>query len=184
MAAQLRYIKYGLFFVVLNLIALNGFVVGQMIHKGTVLGETTANACPQACITRINAAAGKSASSSVKEYFIPLGTGSNASDEWTDVAGASAYVDSTSYAKLKKVTFEATIYQPASSQRVWIRLYNATDGRVIANSELSSDNSGPIALTSPAVNLDYGNKLYQVQMKTQLRGLTNLTQARIHILTN
>jgi hypothetical protein len=170
--------------IILNLLVLDAYILWNIFHTESVLGATTsADTCPQACIARINQIAGKTTSSSVKEFYIPLGTGTNTSDVWTDVSGASAYIDSSSYGKIKKVTFEANLYQPSGSQRIWIRLNNATEGRTIMGSELSTDNSGPVTLTSPGLTLDAGNKLYQVQIKTQLKGLTNLTQSRIHIVT-
>jgi len=43
--------------------------------------------------------------------------------------------------------------------------------------------AGPELLTSQAVALDSGNKLYQVQMKSQLGITTNLLQSRVHIIT-
>lgn len=171
-------------FLVLNVIILDGIVIWKMMNAGAVLGTTSTDACPAACITRINQVAGKTTTSSgVKEYFVPLGSGANASSDWTDVAGVSAYIDTGSYGKIKKATFEATIAQPVSSQKVWIRLFNATDKHPVWYSEVLTDSAGPILLISPAITLDVGNKLYQVQMKTQLSGVTSLTQSRIHITT-
>lgn len=166
----------------INTVILDAVILFRAINHQSVLGETTADTCPSACITRINQIAGKTGSS-VKEYYVPLGSGTNAAEDWTDVAGASAHVDTASYGKMKKVTFEATIAQPVSSQKVWVRLYNNTDKHPVWYSEVSTDNAGPILLISPAITLDTGNKLYQVQMKSQLRGLTNLTQSRVHITT-
>lgn len=71
--------------------------------------------------------AGKSSSASAKEYYVPLGAGTNSSDTWVDVAGASAYIDTASYNKIKAATFEATISVPNGSQKIWVRLYNSTD---------------------------------------------------------
>jgi hypothetical protein len=144
--------------------ALLVFLMWQNSYKTSVLGTTTE--------TKTN-----------KELYVPLGIGFSDSTDWTNVEGVAAYVDSTNFARMKKVTFEATLYQPRSSQRIWVRLLNSTDGRVIANTELSTDSTGPVTLISSNVTLDYGNKNYQVQMKTQLGGLTNLNQARIHIIT-
>ncbi len=170
--------------VVLNMLILDGIIIWKLGSSGTVLGTVSTDPCPTACITRINQAIGKTiTSSSVKEYYVPLGTGTNATTDWTDVQGASAYVDTAAYGKMKKVTFEATLTQPVSSQKIWVRLYNSTDKHPVWYSEVSTDNAGPILLISPAITLDAGNKLYQVQMKTQLKGLTNLTQSRIHITT-
>ena len=166
----------------LNILVLDAVVLVRFFDHRSVLGETTSDTCPSSCIARINQIAGKN-TTSVKEYYVPLGSGTNATDEWADVSGASAYVDTAAYGKMKKVTFEATISQPVSSQKVWVRLYNSTDKHPVWYSEVSTDNAGPILLISPAITLDSGNKLYQVQMKTQLRGLTSLTQSRIHITT-
>jgi len=178
------YLPLLVLFLVLNLLVLDGVILWQLVNTGNVLGTTSSDACPSACIARINQIAGKTSSSSnVKEYYVPLGSGTNASDDWADVSGASAYVDTASYGKMKKVTFEATISQPVSSQKVWVRLFNATDKHHVWYSEVATDDAGPILLASPAITLDTGNKLYQVQMKTQLKGLTSLTQSRIHIIT-
>lgn len=175
-------VKIALTFLITNILILDVIIVSRLFHNRSVLGETTTDSCPSACITRINQISGKT-TSSVKEYYVPLGSGSNTTNDWADVSGASAYIDTASYGKMKKVTFEATIAQPTSSQKVWVRLYNATDKHPVWYSESSSDNAGPILLTSSPITLDSGNKLYQVQMKTQLKGLTNLTQSRVHITT-
>ncbi len=169
--------------LILNVIALN-FIVFRSIKNNTeVLGTTTTDACPQACITRINQMTTKTTSSTTKEYYVPLGSGTNTTDEWTDVSGASAYIDTSSYGKIKKATFEATVAIPTGAQRVWVRLFNATDKHPVWYSEMTADGSAPQLLSSPAITLDPGNKLYQVQMKTQLKILTNLTQSRVKIIT-
>lgn len=167
---------------VINMFMVDAAVLNHFFFTGEVLGTTTGDTCPNACIARINQMAGKS-TGNVKEYYIPLGSGTNNTDAWSDVAGASAYIDTSSYGKMKKVTFEATISVPTGSQKVWVRLYNSTDMHPVWYSEISTDNSGPILLASPAITLDSGNKLYQVQIKSQLKGLTNLTQSRVHITT-
>ena len=171
-------------FLILNTLILDGILLWQIGQRGSVLGTTSNGACPSACIARINQVAGKtSTSSNVKESLVPLGSGTNATDDWSDVAGASAYIDTTAYGKMKKVTFEVTISQPVSSQKMWVRLFNSTDKHPVWYSEVTTDSAGPILLTSSAIALDPGNKLYQVQMKTQLQGLTRLSQSRIHIIT-
>lgn len=171
-------------FLVLNILILDGVVIWKLTQDGAVLGTTTNDSCPAACVTRINQIAGKTTTSTnVKEYFVPLGSGTNATDDWADIQGVSAQVDTAAYGKIKKVTFEATVAQPVSSQKVWVRLFNATDKHPVWYSEVVTDSAGPILLISPAITLDAGNKLYQVQMKTQLKGVTSLTQSRLHITT-
>lgn len=167
----------------LNTLALDVFFLHQVFFKGRVLGTSTNTTCPSACITKINQMAGKTVSGSAKEYYVPLGSGTNATDDWADVAGASASIDTASYGKIKQVTFEATVTVPAGSQKVWARLYNATDKHPVWFSEMTTDSSGPVLLTSKPVTLDSGNKVYQVQMRTQLKNLTNLVQSRVRIIT-
>jgi hypothetical protein len=167
-----------------NLIVLDYFVVKNIINEPFVLGDTTtaAAACPSACITAINRLGGSSVSPA-KEYFVPLGTGTSTAGDWTDVTGASSYVDTAQYPRIKKVVFEATVMVPTGNQTVYVRLFNATDKHPVWFSESSMDSTGPILLTSSAITLDRGNKLYQVQMKTQLKFTANLSQSRIHITT-
>lgn len=170
-------------FLVVNAVVVDGILLHQVFTKGAVLGESTSDTCPSACIAKINQVAGKTVSATAKEYYVPLGSGSNATDEWADVTGVSAYIDTASYGRMKQVLFEATVTVPAGSQKVWVRLYNATDKHPVWFSEVTTDSSGPVLLTSKAITLDKGNKLYQVQMRTQLKALTNLVQSRVRITT-
>jgi len=118
----------------------------------------------------------------VKEFYVPLGTGTVGFSIKLDVKGAAAYIDTKLYGKFKKVTFEASVSVPSGTASV--RLFNATDKHPVWYSEMTLANAGPELLTSSAIALDSGNKLYQVQMKSQLGATTNLLQARVHIITN
>lgn len=120
----------------------------------------------------------------VKEFFIPLGTGTVTSDEWVDVTGVKATVDSTKYGKIKKVVFEASTHVSNANQIVQVRLYNESENQYVWNSELffpSGTNQN--FLVSPDISLGQGSKTYKVQMKTQLKFPAVLDQARIHITT-
>lgn len=168
---------------IINLLFLDYFVIKNVQSQSFVLGDTTtAAACPSACLSAINRISGYSGSTA-KEYFVPLGAGSNTTDDWTDVAGASAYVDTAQYPRIKKVVFEATIAVPTGNQTAYVRLFNATDKHPVWFSDVSMNTTGPILLTSSPITLDRGSKLYQVQMKTQLKFTANLSQSRIHITT-
>lgn len=119
-----------------------------------------------------------------REYYIPFGSGSGSSSDWQDVAGLQAYIDSANYPNIKSIVFEASLHIPTGNQTASVRLYNATDGRVVASSQLDfNGNTTSVLLTSQFVNLDYGNKLYKVQMKTQLQYTAILDQSRLHITT-
>ncbi len=131
--------------LVLNAVVVDLYLIHQFFAGGSVLG-TTSEACPSACIAKMNQVAGKTVSGSAKEYYVPLGSGTNASDDWVDVAGASAYVDTASYGRMKQATFEATVTVPAGSQRVWVRLYNATDKHPVWFSEVTPTPPGQSCL--------------------------------------
>ncbi|HSX40384.1 MAG TPA: hypothetical protein VLF68_02105 [Candidatus Saccharimonadales bacterium] len=122
--------------------------------------------------------------SGVKDYFIPLGSGTTSSNDWTSIEGAQAFVDPAQYGTIKTVKFEASISNPNSPQNVSVRLFNTTANHVVWNSEMTmtSDKNAALLISNP-VTLDSGNNLYQVQVKTQLMAPTVLTQSRVHITT-
>lgn len=178
---------------------------GRTAKNGTFPVVPTLQTCPSSCIEKIDAVAASipqvvvsvtstptssptpiqqtTAPSGVKEFFVPLGSGSSTSDDWTDVSGIQVYVDSSQYGKIKSVVFEASLYTPTGNQTASARLYNATDNHPVWFSDVSLDGGTPKLLISAPVALGSGNKLYKVQMKTQLKFKTNLEQSRIHITT-
>lgn len=150
--------------------------------------------CPQACLLAIDQAVKtaptptltitpQSSISSVKEFFVPFGSGSTRSNDWEDITGLAAYIDSTKYGKIKTAVFEAAVYIPDGDQGVYARLYNVTDKHPVWFSEVYHEGGSPKLLVSQPITLDSGNKLYQVQMKTTLRHWANLNQARVKITT-
>ncbi|OGH18834.1 MAG: hypothetical protein A3F31_04635 [Candidatus Levybacteria bacterium RIFCSPHIGHO2_12_FULL_38_12] len=118
----------------------------------------------------------------VKDYFIPLGSGTNQTSEFADVPGALAKVDFDNYQNIKEIRFEASVNVPTANQSVTVRLFNTTDKHPVWNSEVTMSGGASEYLISPPLLYDTGSKTYQVEMKTQLKYLTNLTQSRIHIL--
>ncbi|HEX7042189.1 MAG TPA: hypothetical protein VF189_02975 [Patescibacteria group bacterium] len=122
--------------------------------------------------------------SSVKEIFVPLGSGQSNLTDWTDIPGALAYLDSTAYKGIKKVVLEATVTIPNGNETAWIRLFNKTDGHPVWFSETSWSGGDTQFVISQPINFDSGNKLYQVQIKNQLPTETILSNSRIHITLN
>ena len=119
---------------------------------------------------------------SVNDYFIPCGSGTNQTSDWADVPGTVAAIDFGRYQTIKEIRFEASVYLPASSQIVSVRLYNKTDKHPVWYSEVKTDGNATASLTSSPIIYDKGEKLYQVQMKNQLEAPANLVQARIHVI--
>jgi len=198
------------FLVLINLIFLDILLFkGQKteVIERTVSVPLVENACPVSCLSEISnatkaatlsirptakptptptvkATSQTQTSSSVKEFFVPFGSGSNSSDDWQDIAGLKATLDLVNYGSIKTVTFEATIRIPTGNETAYVRLYNATDKHPVWFSEVSLEGGTPALLTSKPITLDSGNKTYQVQMKTSLKFQAFLDQSRLHIITN
>ncbi len=208
MSITVAFIAMNLFFINLRLydaIYKNKSAAFTYVVSPTPQAEPTppSNMCPNNCLniiknatasaqqkittapTQIVKTAQPTQPPTVREFFIPLGTGTTASDSWTDVPGAQAMIDAGQYSAIKSVTFEAAVYVPDHNEGVWVRLYNSTDNYTIGGSELYfADGNKSALMITGSIGLGAGNKLYKVQMKTQLKFPANLTNARIHILTN
>jgi hypothetical protein len=203
-----------LFLIFLNLLYLDYMILqkpGANLSENTQAPSQSINDnsfCSQSCVDKINSVrnlitnltptialtpiptpkavqnTSLSTPSNPKDYYVPFGSGSGNSSDWQNVAGVSAYVDSTAYSNIKTVFFEVSLHIPTGNETASVRLYNATDGREIAGSQLDfNGNTSSVLLSSQSINLDYGNKLYVVQMKTQLSYQAILDQARVHIST-
>jgi len=119
----------------------------------------------------------------VRDNFIPLGSGTGQGSEWKDIPGAQAKVDLSQYSPIKEVRFEASTNVPTGNESVSVRLYNVTDKHPVWYSEVTAQSNSTANLISSPLAYDFGEKLYQVQMKTELQFPANLTQARIHVVS-
>jgi len=202
------------FLVLLNLLFLDFLIFRspktEIIEK-TISMPIISNICPASCLSEIDNATKSAAllvgdtakptptsttvpptptqtqtqtSSSVKEFFVPFGSGSNSSDDWQDIGGLKATLDPSNYGSIKTVTFEATVRIPTGNETAYVRLYNASDKHPVWFSEVFLEGGTPQLLISKPITLDSGNKTYQVQMKTSLKFQAFLDQSRLHIITN
>lgn len=154
--------------------------------------------CPQTCISQIYEATTSvkiqepisipevtptpQSSTTVKEFFVPFGSGSSSAGDWEDIQGVQATLDTNNFPELKSVTFETTVRIPTGNEIAYIRLYNVTDKHPLWVSEISWEGGGTKLITK-TITLDSGNKAYQVQMKTSLKFQAIFDQARLHIIT-
>lgn len=121
--------------------------------------------------------------STVREITVSLGNGQTNSKEWTDIAGMNAYINTANYSAISSVRFEAVIRIPDASGYVHARLYNVTDKHPVWNSEVVSETDQSILKQSGPIQLDTGEKLYQVQMKSTIGDLTIIDSGRVKIYT-
>lgn len=186
--------------ILVNLIVLDVIIFSpkQKIPSFTTLNQTSCgedcrqeiqesvqaaiNALPPASPTIIAKTTTKTQASSVKEYFIPLGSGSTQNNQWEDIPGVEAYIDTNSYSQIQTVYFEVSMGIPTKNGVVSARLYNVTDKHPVWFSEVSTD-SDTSKLVATQIKLDPGNKQYRVQMKTTLSYTSVLDFARVKIIT-
>lgn len=119
---------------------------------------------------------------SVKDFFIPFGIGNNQASDWTDIPGSQVTIDFGNYQNINQILFEAAVSIPTANESASVRLFNETDHHPVWYSEVTTTDS-VFAASSPII-WDKGTKVYQVQMKTSLSYLANLTLARLHIILN
>lgn len=200
------------FLVLINLIFLDIFLFKSQkaeIIERIISVPLVENACPASCLSEISKAtksaalsvkptvpvsgftptptskpSSSSQTSSVKEFFVPFGTGSNSTDDWQDIGGLRATLNPANYGSIKSVVFEASVRIPTGNEIAYVRLYNVTDKHPVWFSDVSLDGGTAQLLISKPITLDLGNKTYQVQMKTSLKYPAFLDQSRLHIITN
>lgn len=117
------------------------------------------------------------------ETYVPLGGGHTSQDQWEDLKGIEGYINTESYPPMTNVYFEVALKIPTKNGKVSARLYNVTDNHPVWNSEVSTENETSTFIGSRSLQLDPGNKLYRVQLKTSLRYDSILDFSRIKIIT-
>ncbi len=120
---------------------------------------------------------------SVKEYFIPFGTGYASSTDWFDVPGMQVAIDGSAYGKIKQTNFEVSIRVPTGNESVDVQLFNVTAGHPVWNSAISYSGGTASGVLFSVISLDPGTNVYKVQMRTQLASPAYLDQARVHVVT-
>lgn len=168
-----------------------------VIVKSVEKQPPTSNlACPASCISEINyatssmklsntaAVSSTVVNSSVKDYYVTLGSGTSTATSWTDVTGLQTTINPTNYPNINQIVFEVSLYIPTGNEYASIRLWDVTDGYAVWNSEMTISGGQPQYLVSNPITLAPGNKLYQVQALTQLQAPAIINQSRVHIILN
>lgn len=165
--------------------------------------QLTTNTCPSSCISLINQSiqtsvgspvqpttylpAGKAGNpqlttSLIREYFIPLGSGTTSKSDWEDLLGTDTLINPDNYGTIKEVQLSVAIKNPTKNGVVEVRLYNVTDKYVVYGSSVSSSEKD-ITLTSSTFAFPTGTKLYRLQAKSGLSYTASIDNAKLKILT-
>ncbi len=170
------------------------------------------NECPAACLVAINqakpvapdlpqptpiitaspvptaffapASTGQSVqTTTVKEFFVPLGGGTTTSSNWVTLSGLETQVDSNNYNNIKSVFFEASLRLPTGNGRFYARLINISDNTPLEETVVYIEGSQG-QRREIQFSLRSGNKTYGVQIRSTLGFEGILDMARIKIIVN
>lgn len=119
----------------------------------------------------------------VKELYIPLGSGATNVTSWIDLPGVEAYVVPQNYGSISQMYFEAALRIPTGNGRAYARLINVTDNTSIFESEVSYEGSSGKLISSGNIPPQKSTKLYRVQLKSSLGAEVVLDNARIKLFT-
>ncbi len=119
-------------------------------------------------------------SDSIREYFIPLGSGNTSNTEWADVPSAQATINSDRYGEIVSIYFEASL--SAINGTVEARILDKTSSEVIDESNISHNTSEYVWRSSKPFSVGPGGKTYIVQMKSSTGEVVEMSQARLKVL--
>lgn len=119
----------------------------------------------------------------LKESYIPLGTGQSAATEWTDIPGVEAYVVPANLGTLTSVYFEVSIRVPTGNGAAYARLLNVTDNVGLFESELSYSGTTGKLLSSGPLPVPTHTTLYRLQLKSSIGATVVADQSRLKLYT-
>lgn len=118
---------------------------------------------------------------SVKEYYVPLGTGSTNSTTWIDLPGVEAYIAPSNYGTITEMYLEVAVRVPTGSGQVFARLKNVTDNNSLFESEVSYEGTAGKLISSGKIPVPTQTKLYRMQLRSSLGSEVVLDNARIKL---
>lgn len=118
----------------------------------------------------------------VKEFYIPLGSGSTTNRDWEELTGVEAVIDSANFPNVKSIIFEAVLRIPSANGMVYAKLYDLTNKHDVWFSEVSAEGPTSYRAESNQISLSPGRNLYRVKMKSTMGYQALLDSARIKII--
>lgn len=174
------------------------FPLPEAVKETPVVSQEEASICPPACLDKIfeaTAAATETVTKppvpkgekvvsqpAVKEFYIPFGSGSTKSNEWIELPGVEAVIDSANFPNVKSIIFEATLRIPTANGRVYAKLYDVTSKHDVWFSEVWAEGSTSYRAESANISLSPGRNLYRLMMKSTMSYEAILDLARLKIV--
>lgn len=115
--------------------------------------------------------------------YVPLVTdGSTSSLTWTDVVPSEFYFDIKGYPGAKEVRFLAYLLSDQGAAYGYARLYDATNGREVDYSNLTTNSAGFILVESSGIKIWQGNNRYTVQLRSLNGRPVQIKDAKLKII--
>jgi hypothetical protein len=115
----------------------------------------------------------------LKEVWIPLGSGSTTSLDWSTQGSASISVDLSRYPSIKEMYWEAAV--SILGGNVSARLITGQNN-VISNSEVQHNSSTLTWKRSAALPLPGGTQTFSVQLRSSSGEKAELSNSRLHLI--
>lgn len=196
--------KFKIFLIVilvLNLLALNVFMVFVWRQIQTIKNSPTVNnkdqcsiTCPaQVCDcqlpTVVPVEPTKTTTITTKAKikttsYIPVsGSGSTLENKWVDLSGTEFYLNTQDYPNLKEAYFEANMKLLNGNGLAFLRLFDVTDNIEVWGSDVQTGSQNFTSVTSSKLTLRPGNHLYRVQAKSLTADTTIFNSGRIKLIS-
>jgi hypothetical protein len=157
------------------------------------LALADSDVCPAACLAEIDkkiptekktspTPETKKTTSTVKEFYVPFGSGSTKNMNWEEISGVEAVIDSANFSGVKSIIFEASLRIPSANGRVYAKLYDVTSKHDVWFSEVSAEGPSSYRAESAKVSLSPGQNLYRVMLKSTMGYEAILDWARLKII--
>ena len=100
-------------------------------------------------------------------FYIPLsGTGSSKSLDWVNIPTTETRIDWAEYSGEKTITWDAYARVFQGNGKVFIRLFDVTNGVAVPGSEMETGSETTVHLISGSLSVNSGNNTYLVQVRT------------------
>ena len=122
-------------------------------------------------------------SKSIKENFVPLGSGSTDKTDWDNLTATETIIDPGNYGTIKEAYFIVSLKNPTQNGQTDVQLYNVTDKHPVWGSHVVMNGPQSQTINSNSIQLDKGAKLYRVQLKSSLGYSVSVENAKIRIVS-
>lgn len=195
--------------VLLLLISINLVILDfKLFYQGNFLSQNSqtesfpvivpspSTQCPAACLDLISQSTASSnigspfpsdtalpsIPSPLKEYFIPLGTGTTSKNDWENLVSTETVINPAVYGSIQETYLIVSLKNTTRNGQVEARLYNATDNYPIYGSHVIMTDKSEQTITSQKFALPLTSKLFRIQLKSSLSFSVSLENARLKIL--